>query len=85
MNDFDDDFPPNPADFADLYYESRDKLVRRSDTLVRLAEAVDETENDEARNNLLDCMSLILRSIAAPIRQSELVEIPGGKKGGKAN
>jgi len=58
-----------PEDDDDGYYEPAvpmpnfDPVVNRGDLLIRLAYAVDNTENDEARCDLLDYMALTIETV----------------------
>jgi len=70
-------------DGGDLVLESKDPVVRRGDLLVRLAAAVDETDNDEARADLLDFMALVIGTIAPSVRRGNVHAIPERKSDGE--
>jgi len=66
-----------PEDDDDGYYEpaapmpNYDAAVNRGDLMIRLAYAVDNTEDPEARCELLDYMSLTARTVASLLKLEE--------------
>jgi len=64
-------------DDGEGYYEpavpfpNPDPVVNRGDLLIRLAYAVDNTENDEARCDLLDYMALTIETVAGAMKKEK--------------
>jgi len=62
-------------------HESLDPVVRRGDLLIRLAEAVCDCPNKDAREKLLSYMEMTSQTIRVGITRGEIEAIHGGSNG----